>query len=53
LTDSQKLFVLADRVTLAQLHTQVSTSPAAHPSWHTAPVGDHQRADGAMLDAAS
>jgi membrane glycosyltransferase len=42
LTDQQKLFFLTDPVALSQLHVQVSTSPAAHPSWFSA------RAEGAF-----
>jgi membrane glycosyltransferase len=40
LTDQQKLFFLGDPTALAQLHEQVSTSPAAHPSWFAARAAD-------------
>jgi len=33
LTDDQKLLFLKDPVALAQLHLEVWTSPAPHPSW--------------------
>jgi membrane glycosyltransferase len=40
LTDQQNLFFLGDPTALAQLHEQVSTSPAAHPSWFAARGAD-------------
>jgi membrane glycosyltransferase len=40
LTDGQKLFFLTDPIALSRLHAQVSTSPAAHPSWRLARVAD-------------
>jgi len=52
LNDRQKLFFLTDPVTLSQLHVQVSTSPAAHPSWRAAQADD-VLADGATLGQAS
>jgi membrane glycosyltransferase len=33
LSDSEKVFLLADAIALSQLHLQVWTSPAAHPDW--------------------
>jgi membrane glycosyltransferase len=52
LTDEQKLFLLTDPVSLSKLSVQVSTSPAAHPSWRAAAVGDVVK-DGAALGQAS
>ncbi|HSE93318.1 MAG TPA: hypothetical protein VLF19_08425, partial [Methylomirabilota bacterium] len=33
LTDRQKLFFLTDPLALSQLHFEVWTRPAAHPTW--------------------
>jgi membrane glycosyltransferase len=33
LTEQQKLFFLTDPLALSELHFQVWTSPAAHPTW--------------------
>lgn len=52
LSDSQKLFFLTDPVALSQLHFQVWTSPATHPTWRDARVPD-AFADHAVLRAAS
>jgi membrane glycosyltransferase len=45
LTDQQKLFFLTDPLALSQLHFEVWTSPAAHPTWLAACLpgnrGDH------------
>lgn len=38
LTDGQKRLVLTNPIVLSQLHVQVSTSAAAHPTWRTARV---------------
>jgi len=41
LTERQKLFFLTDPLALSQLHFEVWTSPAAHPTWLAACRGDH------------
>ena len=45
LTDQQKLLFLTDPLALSQLHFEVWTSPAAHPTWLAACLpgnrGDH------------
>jgi membrane glycosyltransferase len=33
LTDREKLFFLTDALALSQLHFEIWTSPAAHPTW--------------------
>jgi membrane glycosyltransferase len=38
LTDRQQRLLLADRFALSELHHRVSTSGAAHPSWHAEPA---------------
>ncbi len=58
LSDRQKLAFLTDPLMLSQLHLQVSTSPAAHPSWRAEPVTNGSAngtngANGAALDQAS
>src|SRR5262249_46789464 len=58
LSDRQKLAFLTDPLMLSQLHLQVSTSPAAHPSWRAEPVTNGSAhgtngANGAALGQAS
>lgn len=48
LTDGQKLVFLTDPLALSQLHFEVWTSPAAHPTWLAA-----SRSDSAQLRQAS
>jgi membrane glycosyltransferase len=52
LSDRQKLLFLTDPLMLSQLHVQVSTSPAAHPSWHIPPA-TNGLSNGAALGQAS
>jgi len=51
LTDAQKLAILTDPLRLSQLHVQVSTSPAAHPSWGTGVPTDAAREPAALGQA--
>jgi membrane glycosyltransferase len=41
LSERQKLFFLTDPLALSQLHFEVWTSPAAHPTWLAACRSDH------------
>jgi membrane glycosyltransferase len=51
LSDAQKLFFLTDAMALSDLHTEVSTSPAAHPDWRTALVSAATSDRAALVEA--